>query len=108
MLFGDILVEGNLEKIISSFQRLKYMCPTEWELRLSEKKANEEEEHKDKKQSPLFLMLDGAAYKDGGKYDFVIYEGIKNEIPLKIINSNPEKLVINSIVVAPPLYRRER
>jgi molecular chaperone DnaK (HSP70) len=50
----------------------------------------------------FFLMFKGTRCREGRWEEIDIYEGIENEIELKIINSSTEPLTIESIDASPP------
>lgn len=55
----------------------------------------------------FYLMIDGMPYKEGKRKEIEIYEGIENEIDVKIINSSNERLTITGVTCEVPFNNAE-
>ena len=55
----------------------------------------------------FFLVFDGRTCKEGVREEIEVFEGIDNEIRLKIINSSTEPLTIEGIEADPPFNTRD-
>lgn len=102
MTSEGILVKGNVRALTDSFKTLKYRSPTDWKISIRENEVGWWNTYIEETFGCILLLVNGLRYKNGRKQYIELFEGIVNEIEVKIINCSDKVLSIQGITIDPP------